>query len=129
LVGAATVAGGTLVYSDDDGDTFFETATITLPTALTNACELKVYISDTNADPGWEIRRPQSKTITGGNFVGVFDSWLFVDPDLQSEYPTTPGGTGFTAIDISTTANFVTEVDVYREFNDSTGSLLRSVRT
>lgn len=117
LVGTATVAGGSLVYSDEDSDGFSETATITLATALTDACEIKVYFADQSGDPAWEIRPAKSKTITGGNVVLVFPSWLFIDPDLRSVYPTADS---FRAVDISTTANFVTSVDVYREYNDPT---------
>lgn len=112
---ACTTLLGSLVYSDVDGDGFYETAAIQAATTLTDPCELKVYITGTGADQGWEIRRPRSKSISGGFFNAVFDSWLFIQPDLQSLHPTT---SGFTAVDISTTANFVTAVDVYREYND-----------
>lgn len=115
LIGTATTTGGSLAYTDEDGDGFAETATIELATTLTNACELKVYMPGKNGVQEWEIRPPQSKTISGGIFTAVFRSWLFVNPDLQSTFPTTAG---FTAIDIGTTTNYVSSVDVYREFND-----------
>lgn len=117
LVGIATVAAGTLVYSDEDLDGFYETATIQLPTTFTDVCELKVYHHGTNAHMAWEIRPYRSKSISAGTVTFVFDSWLFIDPDLQSAYPTTAG---FGAIDISTTDNYVTSVDVYREYNNIT---------
>jgi hypothetical protein len=115
LVGTATVAGGTLVYSDADGDGVNDTATITLATALTDECEIKMYFTGQAAAPEWEIRPARSVTIAGGNVVLVFDSWLLIDPDLWEVYPTPAG---FTAIDFETGGNFVTSVDVYREFND-----------
>lgn len=118
LVGTATVAGGTLVYSDDDGDGFFETATITLPTTLTNACEINAYFAGESGDMDWEIRPIRSKAITaGGNIVLVIDSWLLVEPSLQAAFPT---DAGFTAVNIDTTSNFVTSIDVYREYTDTT---------
>jgi hypothetical protein len=117
LVGTATVGGGGINYSDEDGDGFAETATITAATALTNACEIKVYFAAHNGDQDWEIREPRSKSISGGTYTATFDSWLFIDPDLLEAYPTSAG---FSAIDISTTANYVSSVDVYREYTDFT---------
>jgi hypothetical protein len=119
LVGTATVGGGTLVYSDEDGDGWNETATITLPTAVADVCQIKIYQEGEGGSQSWEIRPARSKTITGGNFVGVYDAWLFINPDLQSAYPTVAG---FAGIDITTTANYVTAVDVYREYNDFTAT-------
>lgn len=117
LIGTATTAGGSLVYTDEDGDSFFETVTITLPTTLSDEKEIKVYFSSTNANPDWEIRHPRSISFSGGNVVLIFDSWLFIDPDLYEDYPTDDG---MSAIDVSTVANFVASVDVYREYNDNT---------
>lgn len=122
LIGTATVAGGTLVYSDEDGDGFTETATIVLPTTQTDACELKVYYTGSGGAQEWEIRPERSKEISGGNVTFVFQSWLFINPDLQAEYPTTEG---FTAIDLTTTANYVTSVQVYREYTDTTATSAR----
>lgn len=120
-VGEATVDGGELVYTDEDSDGFYETATITLAlpatmTSLTDACEFKVFFDGETA-PAWEIRYPRSATITGGNIVFVFDSWMFIDPDLWEQFPTSDG---VAAIDVSDTTNFVTTVDVYREYADHT---------
>ncbi len=116
---AASTVGLTLQYLDLDGDGFSETARINVPTDFTDPCELKVYFYDTGGVQEWEIRPARSKVISGGFLVAEFDSWLFVDPDLRSFYPTMAG---FQAVDISTTANFVTTVDVYREYNDYTAS-------
>jgi hypothetical protein len=121
LVGAATTAGGELVYTDDDGDGFYETATITLPlpaelTSITDACSFSAFF-DGESDPEWQIRYPRSATIIGGNIVLVYDSWLFIDPDLWNAYPTSDGAS---AIDVSDVANFVTTVDVYYEYADHT---------
>jgi hypothetical protein len=119
LIGTATTAGGTLVYSDDDSDGFYETATITLPTSLTKACEIKAYFTGMSAAQEWEIRPARSVTISGGNVVLVFDSWLLIDPELWEAYPTSDG---VSAINISTTINFVTSVEVYREYTDGTAT-------
>jgi hypothetical protein len=126
VAGTATVGGGELVYSDDDSDGFYETATIPLPlpaimSELTDACEFKSFF-DGEIDQEWEIRYPRSATITGGNIVLVYDSWLFIDPDLWEAFPTQDGAA---AIDVSTVNNFVTTVDVYREYIDTTKSSVR----
>lgn len=116
LVGSATVAGGTLVYSDNDSDGLYETATITLATNLTNINEFKVYFTGYDGQREWEVR-PVRKIETGsGNVVIYIDSWLLIEPELLCDFPSDEG---FRAIDISTTANFVTTVDVYREYNDT----------
>jgi hypothetical protein len=125
-VGAATVGGGTLVYTDEDSDGFYETATITLPlppsmSSLTDGCEFKAFF-DGEVSLEWEIRYPKQATISGGNIILVYDSWLFIDPDLWEEYPTSDGPS---AIDVSTINNFVTTVDVYREYIDTSQSSVR----
>lgn len=119
LIDTPTTGAGELVYSDEDGDGFSETATITVSTTLTSAeeCEVKVYFASKVAAPEWEIRPLKSVTISGGTLTIVADSWLFIDPDLWEAFPTDDG---FSAIDISTTSNFVTSVDVYREYTDHT---------
>lgn len=116
-IGTATVAGGSLAYSDADGDGFIDRATVTLPTTLTNVCELKVYHVGTEGYQEWEIRPARTKSISGGAVTFIFPAWLFIDPDIQSEYPTTEG---FRGINLTTTDNYVTSVDVYREYTDTT---------
>ncbi len=116
-IGSATVAGGSLVYSDQDGDGFFERATVTYPTTETEECEIKVYFTGTGGVKEWEIRPARSKTISGGNVILVYDSWLFIDPDVQAAHPDMDA---FGAIDITTTSNYVDTVDIYREYTDNT---------
>lgn len=124
LVGTATVAGGTLVYSDEDGDGYDETATITLATTLTDECEINAYFAGRSGAKEWEIRPAVSKTISGGNIVLVFRSWMLFDPDLWELYPPyTEGSTTlFHSIDISDNGNYVTSVEVYREYTDLTAT-------
>jgi len=117
LIDTPTTGAGELVYSDPDGDGFSELATITVSTSLTSAeeCEVKVYFASKVAAPEWEIRPLKSVTISGGTLTITADSWLFIDPDLWEAFPTDDG---FSAINISGTGNFVTSVDVYREYTD-----------
>jgi hypothetical protein len=117
LIGNASVSGGSLAFTDEDGDGFFERATVTYPTTETSACEINAYFTGMGGVKEWEIRPAKSKTITGGNVILVYESWLFIDPDLQAAHPDEDD---FGAIDITTTSNFVSSVDIYREYTDNT---------
>ena len=117
LVGTATTAGGSLVYSDADGDGYSETATIVLPTTLTDECEIKVYFAGHAGDPAWEIRPARSKVIAGGNVTIVFWAWQLFSPALWETFTTTAG---FSAIPITTPGSYVASVLVYREYTDFT---------
>jgi hypothetical protein len=125
LIGTATTGGSSLVYTDEASDNFYETATVTLPTTPTDPREIKAYFTGKDGEQDWEIRVPRSVEITGGNVVMRFDSWLFIDPDLYEAYPPEAG---LDAIDVSTVSNFVTSVDVYREYTDSTAISARFYR-
>jgi len=106
-----------VVYSDPDGDTYNELATITLTnaqmvTAGAVAREVRVYFHDQNDDT-WEIR---PLTIVRNAVTGIVtitgSTCQFVTPVLwDAANPTT--------VDISVVGNFVTEVDVYRVWNDT----------
>lgn len=117
LVGTATIADNTLQFLDLDNDTYFETARIILPTELLNPCEIKVYIAGEDADEGWEIRPTRTKTISGGFVTIDMDIWLIIDPELFY-YPTITSGVS--PVNIDTNANYVTSLDVYREYTDTT---------
>jgi hypothetical protein len=96
------------------------TATITIPDpSVSDLCEVKVYTTGKSGAQEWEIRSAKSKTITGGNLVLVFDSWLFIKPTLWDAYPTQ---TDFAGIDVTAAANHVTSVEIYREYNDPTAT-------
>lgn len=119
LILTATVAGATLVYSDNDGDGLFEHATITVPTTLTDVREIKLYFTGHDGEQDWEIRPVRRKELSGGNVIIHVDSWQLIDPMLYETFPTEDG---YEAIDISDVTNFVTSVDVYREYNDTTSA-------
>jgi len=114
----------TLVYSDPDSDGFDELATIVLPTTLTNECELKAYFAGHDGDPEWEIRPALSRSADGVNVTLTFNSWMLFDPDQWERYPPYTAGstTLFDSIDINDADSYVTTVDVYREYTDSTAA-------
>ena len=116
LIGTATTLGASLVYSDDDSDGFYEHATITLPTTITEINEIKPYFAGHSGDLEWEIRPVRYKVLSGGNVIIKIDSWQLIDPTLYEYLPTDDG---FSAIDISDVTNFVTSIEVYREYNNN----------
>lgn len=116
LIETVTVAGGSLVYQDNDSDGLYETASITVNNVtVTDLCEIKVYFTGMDGQQEWEIRPYRTATLSGGVLDMTFDSWLFIDPEELSKYPTDDG---FQAVDLSTVTPLVTSVDVYRVYND-----------
>lgn len=116
-VGVGATANNSLVYSDEDGDGVYETATITLTTTLTDACEIAVFYYGYEADPRYEIRPIRYKRISGGTLTITMDSWLLFDPDKLAAFP---GNTSFTWLDPTVVTDFAAQVDVYRVYNDPT---------
>jgi hypothetical protein len=111
--------------TDDDGDGFKETATVTCNTTVTSKCELKVFFAGESGAQIWEIRPPRSVTLSGGVVTFKFWSWQFLDPDLQNAIPmstvtTNDAPYGVAPIDIEADASYVTTCDVYREYTDFT---------
>lgn len=120
LIGTATTGAGTLVYSDPDGDSFSELATITLTTTVTDTCEIGVFTASKSGAKEWEVRPFKSVAIAGGSVTITLDSWKLIDTDLWEFFPTSTTEESGNVIDISTTGNFVTSIDVYRIFTDFT---------
>jgi len=110
---SAVDTGVAVVYSDDDGDGYDETATVSCATTLTDACEIKVYFKG-HSEQEWEIRPARTKQISGGTFTATFWSWQLIDPKRWFELPTSRQAG---AEDLEA-AIYVSEVDVYREYND-----------
>lgn len=119
---SATLANGRLVYSDSDGDGIDDTFTITITDAaggvsVTDPSEIAVYFTSTDRNgeavgETWRIR-PVKVTLSGGNAVIVGHKTLMVVPDLQTRI-------NATALDYSAAASYVTGVEVYRTFIDTT---------
>lgn len=114
-----TVAGGTMVFSDPDGDTFKELCTITvnIGTAVIDKKTVKLFTAGMNGDEIWEIKYPKTIVIAGAVMTITLDSWLLIDHTLWDDYPLTSGEK---AIDITTNNRFEATVDVYIETVDRT---------
>lgn len=109
-------ASVSVVYSDEDGDGFEETATITASGTYTDKSEIKLYFdTNHNGNPSWEVRPVKSIEADGATITIVCDSWLLLDPSLWESHPT---GVEKQDIDASVMTNYVTTVDVLRVYND-----------
>lgn len=108
-----------VVYSDEDDDTFEETATVTV-TGLSEslaACQLKIFFAGKDGAQTWEIRPHRTRTFAAGTLTMTFWSWQLVRPELQEALIG-----AFRDIDVAVDTNLVEEVDLYREYTDPTNS-------
>lgn len=109
LVAAASV----IVWTDPDGDGYFEWGTVTAPTVALNSAELHVYYPGHSGDPAWEIR-PIQALIAAGVATITFRRELCVLEDIlesltNSDVPLADG---------TDDADFLDRVDIYRVYND-----------
>lgn len=102
-----------IVYSDEDGDGFDETATITVNTTVTEPCEIAlVFPGETASTAGvWEVRPLRSVTITAG--VATIVAWRVQLPLPELWEALVPE-----AIDADVDANFLTTAGVWRHWNN-----------
>jgi hypothetical protein len=120
-------SGVAVTYSDPDGDGYDELATISTTTTLTDRCEIKVYFAGEGGNQEWEIRPAKTVTLSGGTVTFTFDAWQLLDPDLWEQFPgagllADVQQSGAQAINVETAGNYVTTVDIYREYTDFTQS-------
>jgi hypothetical protein len=117
LIGAVTTAGGSLVFSDADGDGINDTFTATIATTVTDVTQIEVMFvaADRMSKPAgddWTIK-PVTVTLSGGNAIIVGRMWQIVRPALYESAITR---------DPSTVANFAASLEVYRHYCDPTGT-------
>lgn len=118
LVGTPSDAGGDMVFSDEDGDGFDETVTLTVNlTTVYDSCQYKVYFANRDGARQWEIRPRRSVDITAGVLTITLWAWQVIDPDQWEALPNKDEGVN--AINLTEDV-YVTSVDVYREYNDPT---------
>jgi len=105
-------AGVAITYSDVDGDGYDETATISVATTVTDDEEIAIFYPGEAGADEWEIRPARNISISGGVATIILWRQQLVDPDLiEALNPT--------GVDGGTDANFLTTVDIYRRYNDS----------
>ena len=109
-------SGVGITYSDRDGDGYFETATVTINTTITDEEEIAVFYPNEGGADEWEIRPLREVAISGG--VATITLWRhqLVDPDLIEALDPQ-------AVNGATNASFLTTVDVYRRYNNPSGQL------
>jgi hypothetical protein len=105
-------ADAAIVYSDSDNDGYDETATVSVATTATDINEIHVYYPGHDGDDAWEIR-PISVSISGGTATIVFRRELAVIEEKLNLFDIEDAE----AVG-ETDADFLTEVDVYRVYND-----------
>jgi hypothetical protein len=126
-------SSATVVYSDEDGDGVDETATITVPTTVTDVTEIQTFFRVADGAPGAADRRyeiePLTVTLSGGNAIITGARALFVKPSiwkvpyLAPNWNSSSKNYGSTMV----VGNFVTEVDVYRVYPDATNAVAYGV--
>lgn len=116
-----------IVYSDDDGDGVNDTATMTVTTTVA-AGEIKVFFRTADGAPAagdyrWEIE-PLTVTKSGNTATIVGHRALFVKPssfwDVPYDWSDDINRKEKNSADTSLAADFITLVDVYRVYNDTT---------
>jgi hypothetical protein len=100
-----------VTYTDEDGDGYDDTATITVVslygTSVTEKCEVVVMFADTE----YEIHNLEVSIDDDGNITITGPRWLFVDPDVWLTAD---------SVRLDDDTSFVSEVDVYRRYTDTT---------
>jgi len=101
-----------VVRSDVDGDGFEETCTVTVATSVDDADEIRIYLPDKDFADEYEIRPIKVALDTAlDSAVITFKIWQIVKPELNELLDAA-------MLEATTAANFETEVDVVRVYND-----------
>lgn len=125
-VRAATLieAGAAIAYTDPDGDSYSEVATVTVTVdSGQDGCELRVYfpVSNTMVATGgedqWEIK-PVSVSVSGTTATITFRREQAVLPELQADLVPPTDDSHLRGVDGTDNDNFLVTVDVYRVYND-----------
>jgi len=107
---AVISAGAAIVRTDEDGDGYSETCTVTVATTITEHNEIACYYAGKNGEDAWEIR-PITVSFSGGNVVIQFKSWQVTVTDEMDAFDPDP-------LDAEVADSYETTIDVYRLYND-----------
>lgn len=100
-----------VTYTDEDADGYFETATIVVPTTVTDPNEIVVCLPGEGGAPEFEVR-PITVSIVNGSATITMRREQLVIPALFERLDSNR------AIDGMVDANFLTIVDVLRSWHD-----------
>lgn len=119
-----------IVYSDSNGDSVDDLATITVTTTVTDPAELHVFFRPADslapaADERWRIE-PLRVSITAGTATITGHRALFVKPEVWRKPYDAPKYSDASKHTASpqVASDFVTQVDVYRVYADSTSAVM-----
>ena len=120
LIGTVTTAGGSLVFSDADGDGLNDTFTITIATTVTDVDQIAVYFAAADRLDGEAVSEdyriaPVKVSISGGIATIKGRLWLLVKP-IKYQSPSQA------ALEPSTLTNFAASLEVYKYFCNPTGT-------
>lgn len=108
-------------YLDTDLDGYYETARVIVATDITDVEEIHVFYPGEDAAVEWEIR-PVDVSVSGVAATITFRREQAVLPDLLRRMP--PPDDPLSAVDGDDDDNFLTVVDVYRVYNDTSQQVL-----
>lgn len=103
-------AGAAVVRSDNDGDGYDETCTVTVATTVTDANEIRAYYPGKSAADGWEIK-PITVAFSGADVIVTFKSWQIAAGSQMDALNADP-------LDADDPNSYETTVDIYRVYND-----------
>lgn len=98
----------TIVYSDSDGDSFDETATISVAVSDSDL-DYRPFFPSKNGAPEWQIT-PYTASVSGGILTMTLPSWVCVDPILWEKHP---GYDGVAPLDMDDDDTYIDELDIY----------------
>jgi hypothetical protein len=106
-------ADAAITYSDPDDDGYFQVATVSVATLITDTDEIAVYYPGHAGDDAWEIK-PIEVSLSGGIATITFRRELAIQESFYDLMNVEDGG----AADGADDDDFLEEVDVYRRYND-----------
>jgi hypothetical protein len=100
-----------ITWTDEDGDGYFETGTVTFTTVVTDINEIEAYYPGKDGDATFQIR-PITVNILAGVATVTFRRELCVKLSFLEAIDEPQG------VDGLDDGNFLTAVDIYRHYND-----------
>lgn len=116
-------AGAAVVYTDSDSDGWFETATVTVATTVTDIEEIYIYYPGKSGADRYEIR-PVLVSLAGGIATITFGREQAVIEAELEKLNESLNDLSIRTIPGNDNSKFLTTVDVYRVYNDPSAQLI-----